>query len=57
LGPGAAFTRIFGIELESPRPIEILPLVPLEVGPRVLGEGNGGGRLLPLMWDQQHWTE
>ena len=27
------------------------------VGPGMLGEGNGGGRLLSLMRDQGHWPE
>src|SRR6266536_2588153 len=38
----AAPTRILGIELELPGAVEVLPVLPLEVGPRMLGEGDRG---------------
>src|SRR6266536_3495006 len=41
-GPAPALTRILGIELELPGAVEVLPVLPLEVGPRMLGEGDRG---------------
>src|SRR5207247_9980175 len=38
--PLSRLTFILRIELELPEPVQILPLLPLEVGPGVLGQGD-----------------